>query len=76
MGHGGEYHTSIKVAVEMRPREKLLARGEEYLSEAELLAILLGSGSNCPPSSWHSTSCRNTMDSVCSRLDHTGNVGA
>ncbi|NLW44448.1 MAG: DNA repair protein RadC [Syntrophomonadaceae bacterium] len=43
----GEYHTSIKeLPVEMRPREKLLARGEEYLSEAELLAILLGSGTS------------------------------
>ena len=41
----GEYHTSIKeLPVEMRPREKMLARGEEYLTEAELLAILLGSG--------------------------------
>lgn len=28
----------------MRPREKMLAKGEEYLTEAELLAILLGSG--------------------------------
>lgn len=41
----GEYHTSIKeLPVDMRPREKMLAKGEEYLSEAELLAILLGSG--------------------------------
>ena len=41
----GEYHTSIKeLPVEMRPREKMLARGEEYLTEAELLAIHLGSG--------------------------------
>src|SRR5574341_1517047 len=28
-----------------RPREKLLDRGEEALSDAELLAIILGSGS-------------------------------
>lgn len=28
-----------------RPREKLLAKGEEALSDAELLAVLLGSGS-------------------------------
>lgn len=42
---GREYHTSIKeLPVEMRPREKLGTYGEEYLSEAELLAILLGSG--------------------------------
>jgi len=41
----GEYHTSIKeLPVDMRPREKMLAKGEEYLTEAELLAILLGSG--------------------------------
>ncbi|MGB6030992.1 MAG: UPF0758 domain-containing protein, partial [Rhodanobacter sp.] len=28
-----------------RPREKLLARGSAALSDAELLAVLLGSGS-------------------------------
>lgn len=28
----------------MRPRERMAARGEEYLSNAELLAILLGNG--------------------------------
>ncbi len=40
-----EYHTSIKeLPVEMRPRERMLAKGEEYLTEAELLAILLGHG--------------------------------
>ena len=31
-------------AVEERPREKVMARGVQYLSEVELLAILLGSG--------------------------------
>jgi DNA repair protein RadC len=31
-------------AVEERPREKVLARGVQYLSDAELLAVLLGSG--------------------------------
>lgn len=31
-------------AVEERPREKVLANGIQYLSDAELLAILLGSG--------------------------------
>lgn len=31
-------------AVEERPREKVMARGTQYLSETELLAILLGSG--------------------------------
>ena len=31
-------------AVEDRPREKVLARGVQYLSDVELLAILLGSG--------------------------------
>jgi DNA repair protein RadC len=31
-------------AVEDRPREKVLARGVQYLSDAELLAVLLGSG--------------------------------
>ena len=32
-------------AVEDRPREKLLTKGRQYLSNAELLAIILGSGS-------------------------------
>ena len=32
-------------AEEDRPREKLLAKGERALSDAELLAILIGSGS-------------------------------
>ncbi len=39
-------HLSIKDwALEDRPREKLLAKGLQSLSDAELLAILLGSGS-------------------------------
>jgi DNA repair protein RadC len=38
-------NTSIKNwAVEDQPREKLLSRGTESLSDAELIAILLGSG--------------------------------
>ena len=37
--------TSIKNwAAEDRPREKLLSRGTESLSDAELIAILIGSG--------------------------------
>lgn len=40
-----DYKVGIKnMPVEMRPREKVLARGEEYLSEIELLAIILGKG--------------------------------
>ncbi len=40
-----KYHTAIKeLPAEMRPRERMLDKGEEYLTEAELLAILLGSG--------------------------------
>jgi len=31
-------------ALEDRPREKMLLKGKEYLSDAELIAILLGSG--------------------------------
>lgn len=39
------YHSTIKqLPEEMRPREKLTVQGEQYLSEAELLAIILGSG--------------------------------
>lgn len=40
------YRAAIKdLPDDMRPRERLLAKGEEHLSESELLAILLGSGS-------------------------------
>jgi DNA repair protein RadC len=39
-------NTSIKTwALEDRPREKLLSKGPEALSQSELLAIILGSGS-------------------------------
>ena len=43
----GEYqHLTIKEwALEDRPREKLLAKGLASLSDAELIAILIGSGS-------------------------------
>ncbi|MGB0840358.1 MAG: UPF0758 domain-containing protein, partial [Chitinophagales bacterium] len=41
-----ENHLSIKSwAEEDRPREKLLLKGKQSLSNAELLAILIGSGS-------------------------------
>ena len=40
------YHLPIKAwAVEDRPREKLMQRGLDALTDAELIAILLGSGS-------------------------------
>lgn len=40
-----DYKVGIKnMPVEMRPREKMLSRGESYLSEEELLAIILGNG--------------------------------
>ncbi|MEA1961104.1 MAG: DNA repair protein RadC [Bacillota bacterium] len=39
------YNVAIKdMPVEMRPREKMIARGESSLSDAELLAIILGNG--------------------------------
>jgi DNA repair protein RadC len=37
-------HALTTWAVEERPREKVIANGVQYLSDAELLAILLGSG--------------------------------
>jgi len=37
-------HPMTSWAVEERPREKVMANGIQYLSDAELLAILLGSG--------------------------------
>lgn len=41
----GEYYVSIKDMPEsMRPREKLMLKGETALSEVELLAIVLGGG--------------------------------
>lgn len=41
----GEYNVGIKdMPVDMRPREKMLSKGERSLSEAELLAIILGMG--------------------------------
>ena len=41
------YHPKIRDwPAEERPREKLVKHGPEILSEAELLAILIGSGSN------------------------------
>ena len=40
------YHTKIKDwPSQERPREKFITQGAEALSEAELLAILIGSGS-------------------------------
>jgi DNA repair protein RadC len=42
----GEKHIGIKSwAEEDRPREKLMGKGRQILSEAELIAILIGSGS-------------------------------
>ncbi|MGE5405565.1 MAG: RadC family protein [Candidatus Saccharibacteria bacterium] len=39
------YRTTIKELPEdLRPRERLAAKGEDFLNDAELLAILLGSG--------------------------------
>jgi DNA repair protein RadC len=41
------YHTTIKEWPEgERPREKLLKSGPQILSDAELLAILIGSGTD------------------------------
>lgn len=43
--HAYEQHASIKMwAEDDRPREKLLLKGKASLSDAELLAILIGSG--------------------------------
>ncbi|MGE5418265.1 MAG: RadC family protein [Acidobacteriota bacterium] len=39
------YRTTIKdLPEDLRPRERLAAKGEDFLNDAELLAILLGSG--------------------------------
>ena len=45
---GKSYNNNLKIlswAEEDRPREKLLLKGRESLSDAELIAILIGSGS-------------------------------
>lgn len=40
-----EYHLAIRdMPIHLRPRERLIKDGPEFLSEIELLAILLGSG--------------------------------
>jgi DNA repair protein RadC len=41
---GEFYQTITQWKEEDRPREKLLLRGKQYLSDAELLAIIIGSG--------------------------------
>jgi DNA repair protein RadC len=42
---GTRRYTIKELPPELRPRERLLAEGPEALSSAELLAILLGTGS-------------------------------
>jgi DNA repair protein RadC len=47
--------TSIKNwAIDDRPREKLLSKGKESLSDSELLAILINSGSGKDSATWMS----------------------
>jgi DNA repair protein RadC len=41
---GARRYTIKQLPPELRPRERLLSEGPEALSSAELLAILLGSG--------------------------------
>ena len=41
----GRRYTIKQLPPELRPRERLLSEGPEALSSAELLAILLGTGS-------------------------------
>lgn len=43
---GGDKTPISKWAMSDRPREKLLERGKEALTDAELIAILIGSGNN------------------------------
>ncbi len=45
MNHHSKHYTIKEWAEEDRPREKLLKKGKESLSNAELLAIIIGSGS-------------------------------
>ena len=46
MAVNDDYQVPIRdLPEDMRPRERLLLRGEKTLSEAELLAIILGQGS-------------------------------
>ena len=56
-------------AIEDRPREKLLAKGSRMLSDAELLAILIGSG-NADESAVGLS--RRIMNSVKNNLDELG----
>jgi DNA repair protein RadC len=52
--------------VSERPRERLLAQGPAALSDAELLAVLLGSGS----------AGRSALDCARAALQHLGSLGA
>jgi len=56
-------------AVEDRPREKLLAKGTSALSDAELLAILIGSGS---PKESAVDLCKRLLQGINSNLDELG----
>ena len=61
---------SIKLwAEEDRPREKLLNKGTEALSNAELLAILIGSGSRKESAV---DLCKRILESVDNSLDVLG----
>ncbi|MCK5103405.1 MAG: hypothetical protein KAR17_11345, partial [Cyclobacteriaceae bacterium] len=44
MSESGNYLNILSWAEEDRPREKLLLKGKAALSDAELIAILIGSG--------------------------------
>jgi DNA repair protein RadC len=43
-GHQPQYRTIRELASDDRPREKLLEHGAAALSDAELIALILGSG--------------------------------
>lgn len=58
-------------AEEDRPREKLLAKGRQALSDAELLAILIGSGS---PEETAVELCRRILHSAGNNLNNLGHM--
>ena len=67
-----EYNFSIKQwSLEDRPREKLCAKGKSVLTDAELLAILIGSGSKSESAV---SLCRRILASVNNDLNALGRL--
>ena len=65
----GEYMEVKEMHIDLRPREKLFANGVKYLSDKELLAIILGSGIKGKGVFSLSEEILNVIDSKSSNID-------